>query len=92
MPKITFLELAEKILREQGKPLSPTEIWEIAVSNGYENDIESCGKTPARTLYSSILYSTRNNKNIFVKVQQKPAKYFLKELHDGLIERQPVRF
>lgn len=31
---MTFLELAEKIIKEERIPLTPNEIWEIAVQKG----------------------------------------------------------
>ncbi len=81
MTKLTFLALAEKILREEGRPLSPSEIWKIAVAKGYDERLDSEGKTPAATLYSVIFTNTRDNPDtIFVKLGQRPARYFLKEL------------
>lgn len=84
MVKLTFLSLAEKILREQGKPLSPAEIWKTAVSKGYDKEVETEGRTPAATLYSAIFTNTRDHPDtIFVKLGQRPARYFLKELLPG---------
>lgn len=84
MPKLTFLDLAEKILREENKPLSPSEMWRTAVSKEYDKNLESSGKTPAATLYSAIFSNTRDHpETIFVKLGQRPARYFLKELVPG---------
>jgi hypothetical protein len=84
MAKLTFLGLAEKILREENKPLSPSEIWKTAVAGGYDKDLESGGKTPAATLYSAIFTNTRDHpETIFVKLGQRPARYFLKDLLPG---------
>jgi len=58
MPKLTFLELAERILREENKPLSPSEIWKTAITKGYDKDFGGSGKTPAATLYSAIFTNT----------------------------------
>ncbi len=83
MPKMTFLGLAEKILREQNKPLSPSEMWNIAVSKGYDTQLDSQGKTPAATLYSAIFTNARTDPETkFVKLGQRPARYFLKQLVD----------
>ncbi len=38
---LTFLALAEKILREEKRPLSPAEIWNIAKNKGYAKDLWS---------------------------------------------------
>ncbi len=81
MTKLTFLGLAEKILREEKRPLSPAELWKNAVTKGYDKLLESQGKTPAATLYSAIFTNTRDHPDtIFVKLGQRPARYFLKEL------------
>jgi hypothetical protein len=81
MEKLTFLELAKKVLREENRPLAPSEIWKIAVSKGYEKSLESTGKTPARTLYAAILLNERDSPDTeFVKYDTSPARYFLKDL------------
>ncbi len=84
MAKLTFLGLAEKVLREENKPLSPSEIWKIAVGRGYDKQLESKGKTPDASLYSVVFVDTRDNPDTrFVKIGQRPARYFLKELIGG---------
>lgn len=81
MPKLTFLALAEKILREEKRPLSPAELWKTALTKGYDKQLESEGRTPKATLYSAIFTNTRDRpETIFVKLGQRPARYFLKEL------------
>jgi hypothetical protein len=81
MAKLTFLALAEQILREERKPLSPSEIWKIAVAKGYDKRLESKGKTPDASLYSVIFTNTRDDpKSVFIKIGDRPARYFLKEL------------
>jgi hypothetical protein len=84
MSKLTFLELAEKILREENKPLSPSEIWKTAVAKGYEKKLAGGGKTPWDTLYAAIFTNTRDHPDtVFVKLGERPARYFLKELYHG---------
>ncbi len=46
MEKWTFLELAKKIFKEEKKPLSSEEIWEIAKSRGYDKNVDTQGKHP----------------------------------------------
>ena len=56
MENMTFLELAEKVLAEVKRPLSPSEIWKFAVAQGYHSLLRARqGKTPERT---SILQSS----------------------------------
>jgi hypothetical protein len=79
--KLTFLELAKKVLTEANRPLSPNEIWKLAVAKGYDSDLRSEGKTPAHTLYGAIWTDEGRNPNSeFIKVGSRPYRYFLKEL------------
>lgn len=79
MKKITFLELARKVLREENKPLTVDEIWEIAQKTEY--GVATKGKTPWRTIGAQIYVDIRDNKNsLFIKIDSKPRKFFLKEL------------
>ena len=50
MKRMTFLELAQKILRETGTPMSVEEIWQSAKNRGYDSLIATKGKTPWRTI------------------------------------------
>jgi len=82
---LTFLALAEKILREEKRPLSPAEIWKIAKGKGYAKDFETRGKTPWASLYTAVFLNARDATNsIFYKVGARPARYFLKELASSI--------
>jgi hypothetical protein len=79
--RMTFLELAQRVLSEQQRPLAPSEIWKIAVSKGYDRGVSAQGKTPAQTLYSAIFLNERDNPDtIFVKYNTRPARYYIKAL------------
>jgi hypothetical protein len=80
MGNLTFLGLAERVLEEENRPLSPNEIWKIARSKGYDQELRSKGKTPASTLYSAIMTNEYFEQSRFVKVSKHPARYFLKRL------------
>jgi len=81
MEKLTFLELAKKVLREENRPLSPSEIWKVATAKEYESALQSQGKTHSATLYSAVFTDARDNPNSeFVKIGARPARYFLREL------------
>ena len=78
---MNFIQLAEKIIKEENKPLSPTEIWEIGVQKGYNKLIKSTGKTPGRTIGARIYIDIRDNPNtVFIKLKSKPVKFYLKSL------------
>ncbi len=87
---MTFLELAEKVLLEQKKPLSSSDIWKIAESSGYVAQLGSQGKTPFATLGAILHVNARDNKNSqFATIGSRPKKFYLKALQydkDILIE------
>jgi hypothetical protein len=89
MPNLTFLGLAERVIAEEKRPLSPSEIWKVAVIKRYDSMLRAKrGKTPASTLYSAIFTDARQNpETLFVKVGDRPARYYLKTLAR---ERQPA--
>jgi hypothetical protein len=54
---------SRKILEEQKRPLSPSEIWKVAVKQGYDTMLKARqGKTPGATLYSAIFTDARQNR------------------------------
>ena len=59
MASMTFLGLAERVLTEERRPLSPSEIWKVAIAQGYTAMLRSQGKTPAQSLYASIFIDAR---------------------------------
>jgi hypothetical protein len=76
MGNLTFLRLAERVLEEEKRPLSPYEIWTIAVSKGYNRQLRSrAGNNPSATLYSAIMTDAEGK-----KVTKAPARYFLERL------------
>jgi len=78
---MTFLELAELILREEAKPLTANEIWSIAIKKGYEKKLNTQGKTPWATLGALIYVSCKDNpKSIFSKTESRPKKFYLKSM------------
>jgi hypothetical protein len=83
--KLTFMVLAEKLLREEKRPLSPAEMWKIAEAKGYNKDLETEGKTPWSSLYTTVFLNTRDAaETIFYKTGARPARYFLKDLRDSV--------
>lgn len=81
MKKLTFIELAKRILEEGKKPLSATDIWEIAKNKGYDNLLHSQGKTPWATLGAQLYCNVRDRKDSpFIKVGTRPKLFHLKKL------------
>ncbi len=60
---MTFLELAKKVLLEIKKPMTANEIWEIAKEKGYDQQLQSQGKTPWATLGAQIYVNVRDKSN-----------------------------
>jgi len=78
---MNFIELAEKIIREENKPLTPSEIWELGIKKGYNKQINTTGKTPWETIGARIYVDIRDNpETIFIKLKLKPTKFYLKTL------------
>jgi len=81
LEKLTFLKLAEILMIEEKRPLSPMEIWELAKIKGYDKQVGTQGKTPWQTIGALIYINIRDNpKSVFVKIKSKPTKFYLKEL------------
>jgi len=79
--QLTFLELAQKVLREESSPMPVEEIWESARRKGYDSLVTTKGKTPWKTISAQIYLDMRDNiHSPFIKINSKPRKFFLKEL------------
>jgi hypothetical protein len=76
---MTFLELAEKVLKEEKKPLTANEIWQIGISKGYDKLLNSEGKTPWATLGAQMYVNAKDNpKTPFAQTDSRPKKFYLK--------------
>jgi hypothetical protein len=82
---LTFLELAQKILLEEERPLSYTEMWNVAVQKGHDKLVESTGKTPWDSLGALLYVDVRDNPNsIFMTIGERPKRFILKKQYDSL--------
>jgi hypothetical protein len=89
MTKLTFLQLAEKVLEEEGRPLSQMEIWECAVKRNLDSLVGSSGKTPWATIGARIYIELRDNSNTkFGKTDTSPVRFYLKQA--GTIDEVPA--
>ncbi len=78
MKKITFLELAEKVLEEAQKPLTHLEMWEIAIQKGWEKLAPTGGKTPWSTLGARLYVDVLTKDSPFEVIGTRPKKFILK--------------
>lgn len=76
---MTFLELAERVLKEEKRPLTANEIWTFATEKGYDKQLNSEGKTPWATLGAQIYVNAKDNpKSPFAQTDSRPKKFYLK--------------
>ena len=94
---MTFLELAERILREEKQPLTANEIWTLAIAKGYDKQLNSEGKTPWATLGAQIYVNAKDNpKSPFAQTDSRPKKFYLKsqasqlDLSDNAVSKEPT--
>jgi hypothetical protein len=81
-----ILDVAERILSHTSDPLTPNEIWELAVKKGIDKELNSSGKTPWRSLAAQLYISVRDNPNsLFDKVGSHPTRFILKATPNKLI-------
>jgi len=79
---MTFLELAVKVVREENRPLTPEEIWQVACAKRYDEAVGSRGKTPAGSVAAQLYSSVKNDpKTDWMKVGRRPSRFFLKSLN-----------
>lgn len=78
MKKITFLDLAEKVLLEVQKPLSAGEIWAIAVQKGWDKLVKTQAIAPKDGLYIQLYEDEKKLNSRFELVSNRPKKFILK--------------
>ena len=77
---MTFLELAEKVLTEEKKPMTANEIWTVGLEKKYDKLLNSEGKTPSATLGALIYVNAKDNpKTLFARTDSRPKKFYLKK-------------
>jgi len=87
--KITFMELIEKILEKENKPLSSKEIWRSAQENpDILNALNSQGQTPDATIYTVILRELKSKDSKFKKVGEYPLRVILQSSKNKITDRE----
>ena len=85
---MTFLELAEEVLKDAKEPLTYKQIWENAKSEPQElyKKVGSKGDTPEHTLRVSITNDINKNgeNSKFIFATEKPRTFWLKERKNEL--------
>jgi hypothetical protein len=82
---ITFLQLADKVLAENKKPLSVEEIWQQAVERKYIELLNSSGKTPMATLGAQLYVALRDGESSpFAAIGSRPKRFYLRRMQAEL--------
>lgn len=77
MAKLTFVQLAQRVLIEHDNtPLSTEEVWNYAVDKNYVAELNSDGKTPQTTMGARM----GQLKEIFASTSERPKRYYLREM------------
>jgi hypothetical protein len=80
---MTFIEFAERVLKESQIPMKTGEIWAYGVGKGYDKQINSSGKTPWATLAAQVYVNVKDNPNSpFEAVGTRPKKFYLKSFQN----------
>ncbi len=87
--KISFLELAKKVLMEVGNPMSAKEIWNYAQQNNISNMLQTTGKTPEATLGAQLYTNVLKSSSEFVKTGLRPSLFHLKTMTPTLSDITP---
>ena len=78
---LTFLKVAEEVLRDTKVPMGAQSIWEKAVQLELDKRLSSSGKTPWRTIGAQLYVDLRDNKDsVFVQCSSRPALFGLKNM------------
>jgi hypothetical protein len=82
---ITFHELAYKVIKDEKRPLTVSEIWSIAQSKGYDKELVTKGKTPSHTLGAKLYIDVRDNPDSdFIATGERPKKFILRSLLENI--------
>lgn len=76
---MTFLELAEVVLKEAAYPLTSGQIWEFAKEKSLDKKLGSTGKTPWESLSAQLYVNVRDKTDsIFMAISKRPTRFWLK--------------
>lgn len=86
--KLTYKELTIEVLKQAKKPLSVSEIWQIALEKGLDKKLSSIGQTPIKTLEARIYMDIKEmgENALFLKTSLKPTTFWLKEREKELLK------
>lgn len=82
MKKYTLKDFAEQIIKEYGRPMTTSEIWQYGVDRGYEKKGGFIGKSPWVTIGRKLIIDVKDNprSKFTVNEQVRPKEFSLKIL------------
>jgi hypothetical protein len=86
--KISFFDLAKRVLEKVDKPMTAGEIWQYAEQSGMTSLLQSTGKTPEASLGARLYTDVQKSTSEFVKLGSRPAKFMLKSLASSIPDLQ----
>ena len=86
--KISFFDLANRVIEKVGKPMTAGEIWQYAQQTGIASLLQSTGKTPEASLGARLYTDVQKPSSAFVKLGSRPAKFLLKSLVGSIPDLQ----
>ncbi len=72
---LTALQLARKVLEENGFPMSSEDIWAYAVERGYDKETDLKGKTPWRSIGARLYMDMKSGASCFIQASSRPPKF-----------------
>lgn len=86
--KMTFLELAEEVLKQAKYPLDYRQIWEQAKTIN-PNETEDRGQTPWETMGARLFVDVRDKVDSkFIKIGSRPARFWLKVRENEIVGKE----
>ena len=72
-------DLIKEVLEKADKPLTPKEIWALAVGDGLDRKLTSYGKTPEASIGARLYVSTKNDPDSpYKRTGGKPERFYIK--------------
>ncbi len=86
---MTFLEVAEAVLKEAKTPLNYREMWEHAKIMGLDKKLGSEGKTPEASLSAQLFVNIKNKGDSkFFMPSKRPTTFWLKSRQNEIIGKE----
>lgn len=86
---MTFLELAEAVLKEAKTPLNYKEMWESAKTMGLDKELGSEGKTPEASLSAQLFTNIKEKSDSkFFNPSKRPTTFWLKSRQNEILGKE----